>query len=66
MTHWEQLYFPLLEPLPLTKGETLVANLRSTSSPEAGTNLAWTVSALDKASKSRKRLAMDLEKGYLP
>jgi protein arginine N-methyltransferase 1 len=66
MTHWEQLYFPLLEPLAVAPGETLVASLRSTSSPAEGTNLAWTVSALDKAGKSRRRLAMDLEKGYLP
>lgn len=66
MTHWEQLYFPLMEPIALRRGETLVANLRSTSSPEAGTNLAWTVTALDAKGKSRVRHAMDLEKGYLP
>lgn len=66
MTHWEQLYFPFLEPLTLARSETLLANLRSTSSPEAGTNLAWTVTVIDKAGKSRRRLAMDLDKGYLP
>lgn len=39
-THWEQLYFPALEPLQLESGEELGAELRSRSSEEGGTDLA--------------------------
>lgn len=65
-THWEQLYFPLLEPLKVAAGETLTASLRSRSSEEAGTHLAWTAVRLDKAGKQTARQALDLDKGFLP
>ena len=42
-THWEQLYFPALEPMTVERGEQLSANLRSHSSEEGGTDLAWTL-----------------------
>jgi type I protein arginine methyltransferase len=65
-THWEQLYFPLLEPLALTAGETATLSLRSRSSEAGGTHLAWTATHLDANDKQRSRQAMDLDKGYLP
>lgn len=65
-THWEQLYFPLLEPIVVAPGETLTVALRSRSSEEAGTHLAWTAGRLDKAGKQSARQALDLDKGFLP
>ena len=65
-THWEQLYFPLLEPISLGAGETLTANIRSRSSEQAGTHLAWTVGHLDARGKQLARQALDLDKGFLP
>jgi len=65
-THWEQLFLPALEPIILNAGETLVASLRSHSSEEGGTDLAWGFRV--KTAKGKQRLAQDLslEKGFLP
>ncbi len=74
-THWEQLFFPALEPLEVAPGETLVAEIRARSSEEAGTDLAWTFDVLaaessgkGKAAKAarRERQSLSLEKGFLP
>ena len=65
-THWEQLYFPLLEPIVLSAGETAGIALRSRSSEVAGTHLAWTATHTDAKGKQRKRQALDLDKGFLP
>jgi protein arginine N-methyltransferase 1 len=66
-THWEQLYLPVLAPIHLAEGEHLGLSVRSKSSYDAGTNLAWTVTATDASGKkNRVRQALDLDKGYLP
>jgi hypothetical protein len=65
-THWEQLYFPLLEPLALGAGDAVTISLRSRSSEVGGTHLAWTATHEDKRGKQVARQAMDLDKGYLP
>jgi len=65
-THWEQLFFPALEPLELAAGETLAAEIRTRSSEEGGTDLAWSLSAVTAAGKTRDRQALSLDKGFLP
>ena len=65
-THWEQLYFPLLEPIALGAGETVGIGLRSRSSEDSGTHLAWTATHTDAKGKQRGRQALDLDKGFLP
>lgn len=65
-THWEQLYFPLEKPITVRKGETIMISLRSRSSEEAGTHLAWTAVHFDSAGKSLARQAMNLDKGWIP
>jgi SAM-dependent methyltransferase len=65
-THWEQLYFPLLRPMQAEAGETVRASLRSRSSREAGTHLAWTAVRFDASGKLLDRQALDLDKGFLP
>jgi type I protein arginine methyltransferase len=65
-THWEQLYFPLLEPIALKAGETIAVVLKSRSSEESGTHLAWTATHLDGRGKQLARQVLDLDKGYLP
>lgn len=65
-THWEQLYFPLLEPMQLKTGEMLFASIRSQSAEETGTHLAWTAVHFDAAGKSLAKQAHDLNKGFLP
>lgn len=65
-THWEQLFFPALEPLDLKAGDTLAVEIRSKSSEEAGTDLAWTFAHLDAKGRERSRQALSLAKGFLP
>lgn len=65
-THWEQLFFPAIEPLTLAAGDTLVAEIRSRSTEEAGTDLAWTLARLDAKGREHDRQAMSLSKGFIP
>lgn len=65
-THWEQLFMPALEPIALKAGETLAIDLKSRSSEEGGTDLAWSYRV--RTAKGKERLVQDLnlEKGFLP
>jgi hypothetical protein len=65
-THWEQLYFPALEPMTVERGEQFSANLRSHSSEEGGTDLGWTLATLSANGKQRSVQSLSLEKGFLP
>lgn len=65
-THWEQLYFPLQKPIAAEAGESVLVTLRSRSSEEEGTHLAWTAVHFDPAGASKARQAMDLDKGWIP
>jgi SAM-dependent methyltransferase len=65
-THWEQLYFPLLQPISGRAGDTLTVSLRSRSSIDTGTHVAWTATRLDPSGKQLDRQAMDLDQGFLP
>lgn len=65
-THWEQLYFPLQTPMALEAQESALVTLRSRSSEEAGTHLAWTAVHFDRDGASKGRQAMDLDKGWIP
>ena len=65
-SHWEQLYFPLLEPLKVLRNQSVTLSLRSRSSEAAGTHLAWTAVHFDAQGRSLSRQALDLDKGFLP
>jgi protein arginine N-methyltransferase 1 len=64
-THWEQLYFPLGAPIIAKKGQSVFLSLRSRSSEETGTHLAWTAVHRDADGNSVARQAMDLDKGWI-
>jgi SAM-dependent methyltransferase len=65
-THWEQLYLPLLRPIEGGTGDTIRVSLRSRSSIDAGTHVAWTATRLDRSGRPLDRQAMDLDQGFLP
>lgn len=65
-THWEQLYFPLLTPITAIVGDTVTVSLRSRSSIEAGTHVAWAAARYDARGQQLERQALDLDKGFLP
>lgn len=65
-THWEQLYFPLLEPIKLTPAKTVTLSLRTKTAHETGTHMAWTATHQDANGKQIARQSLDLDKGFLP
>jgi len=65
-THWEQLYFPLLSPIAAKAGETVAIGVRSRTSVEAGTHVAWVVTQHDAKGRQLARQSMNLDKGFLP
>jgi protein arginine N-methyltransferase 1 len=65
-THWEQLYFPLLKPIEAKSREIVAVELRSRSSEEGGTHLAWTAIHKSAEGATLARQALDLDKGHLP
>lgn len=65
-THWEQLYFPLLTPLKVRGGEAVTISLRSRTSMDAGTHVAWTATRLNAKGQRLERQALNLDKGFLP
>lgn len=65
-THWEQLYFPLLAPIAAKREETIAVALRSKTSPDSGTHVAWTAMHRDAKGREITRQMLNLDKGYLP
>ena len=65
-THWEQLYFPLLQPIAAKAGDTIAVNLRSRTSAEAGTHVAWVATHRDAKGREVARQSLNLDKGFLP
>jgi type I protein arginine methyltransferase len=65
-THWEQLYFPLLAPLEGKPGESIAIDLRSRTSADAGTHVAWTATQRNAKGREISRQALNLDKGFLP
>jgi protein arginine N-methyltransferase 1 len=55
-----------MEPMALAAGESVLVALRSHSSEEAGTHLAWTAVHFDAGGASKARQALDLNKGWIP
>ncbi len=64
-THWEQLYLPLLDPIRATGGQRVLFSVRSRTSRESGTTIAWTVTH-DADGAILSRQGLDLKQGYLP
>jgi protein arginine N-methyltransferase 1 len=65
-THWDQLYFPLLTPIEGKKGETVGVSLRSKTSYDSGTHVAWVATHRDAKGRETQRQSLNLDKGFLP
>lgn len=63
-THWEQVYLPLLAPLPLDAGDGLEVCLCSDTRPDVGLRLQWRVSRL-REGKRQLEQRLDSFKGRL-
>lgn len=64
-THWQQIYLPLLEPLPLQSNETLELTLDVDSRYNVRINVAWKTTMKDEERKIVKALSQDMRKGFL-
>jgi protein arginine N-methyltransferase 1 len=65
-THWEQLFFPALAPLRLSRGDTLDVTLASRSSDEGGTDLGWTLVHTASTGRQIDRQSLSLDRGFIP
>jgi hypothetical protein len=65
-TPWAQLYFPLLEPIAAKGGDKIGVTLKSRTSQEGGTHVAWTATHRDAKGREASRQALNLDKGFLP
>lgn len=64
-THWQQIYLPLLEPLPLRPKETLELELSVDSRYDVRINVAWKTTVKDAEGKTVKALSQDMRRGFL-
>ncbi len=63
MTHWQQIFLPLLRPVLLSSGDTLSLSLRSDTRPQVKVNLTWDVSVKTAEGKQEQRQSLDMQKG---
>src|SRR3989344_7518247 len=63
-THWEQIYLPLLEPVPIKPGQKLRLKLVSDTRLKVKINLSWEVKLMEnkKIVSSQK---LDMKRGFL-
>lgn len=65
LTHWKQIYLPLLDPLPIRAGHSIRLNLRSDSRYTVKINVQRETSLLDRNGKTLKSMKQDMRKGML-
>jgi protein arginine N-methyltransferase 1 len=64
-THWEQIFLPLLRPIPLHAGDTLAAVIRSDTRWQTGIRIRWEVDARAKTGELRDHQELDMKEGFL-
>ena len=64
LTHWEQIYLPLLQPLEIRAGETLELALTSDTRPATGVRVAWET-GVRRGGKLRDGQRLDTFRGRL-
>lgn len=64
LTHWKQIYFPVIEPLPVKKGQTMKVKIHSDTRYEVKINVTWETQVLD-GKKVVANIAQDMRKGYV-
>ena len=65
-THWEQLYFPVLEPIVGKTGDRLTMAIHSEAGEEGGAQLRWTVTLVTGSTKRKLRQVLDMRRGLAP
>lgn len=65
LTHWEQIYLPLLQPVAMQKGSSIDLTLTSDTRWKVKINLTWTVRLLDEKGKEVSKQELDMRKGHI-
>ncbi len=65
ITHWEQIYLPLLKPIECVKGSSVRLQLNSDTRWKVKVNLTWTVRLLDQHNKELSVQEMDMRRGLI-
>jgi SAM-dependent methyltransferase len=63
-THWDQLYFPVLQPVAVKQGDKLSIQLDSDTRYNIGVNVKWQVS-LQRSSNVIEEQSLDMRRGDL-
>lgn len=63
-THWEQIYLPLLQPIPCRRGDILHVRIESDTSPDVRIRLRWTTNII-RTKEEILRQSMDTQNGLL-
>lgn len=63
-THWEQVYLPLLQPLPVQAGDDLSLTLHSDTGSDVGMQVSWQT-RLQRRDGSCLKLTQDMSRGRL-
>ena len=63
-THWEQIYLPLLQPIPCRRGDILHVRIESDTSPDVRIRLRWTTNII-RTKEEIHRQSMDTQNGLL-
>ncbi len=65
MTHWQQMYLPLLAPMRCAKGDALTLTLESDTRYEVRINLAWHAWRTNKAGTMLDEQQLDMRSGHI-
>ncbi len=65
MTHWQQIFLPLLSPIRCAKGDMLRLVLESDTRYEVRVNLAWHCSRIDAKGATRDEQQLDMRCGHI-
>lgn len=64
-THWEQLYFPVMEEISMKAGDVLEAKIHTSTSYESGSDVVWELIHKSSAGKIISEQNLDLNLGYI-
>lgn len=64
-THWEQVYLPILRPVILKKGETLILKLHVDSRHAVRINVTWDIAVRSAAGEQCGRQHLDMRRGQI-
>lgn len=65
LTHWKQIYFPVIDPLPVKKDQRIRLRLHSDTRYEVKINVVWETEVLD-GKKVVMKMSQDMRRGFIP